>query len=534
MSKRPLINTTQEWHTLEALASELTPQSIQELFLTDPARAQNYQLSIANIMLDYSKNLVTDSVLKNLIKLAETQHLKESIQQLFHGEKINFTENRSVQHMALREATAEPIKKAFKQMEIFVDAIHQKTWRGYTNKSITDIVNIGIGGSDLGPRLVVNALKPYHTGHVKIHFVSNIDGADIATVLHPLNPETTLFIIASKTFTTLETLMNARTARQWLVNHAHDEKVIKKHFVAVTAKPDRAKEFGIAAENIFAFWDWVGGRYSLWSTIGLPIALAIGMDNFNALLKGAHQMDLHFKNAPLAENLPVMLALMGIWYRNFLNYPTYAVIPYDERLKLFPAYLQQLDMESNGKSTNFLGETISYKTSPVIWGDVGTNGQHAFHQWLHQGTDIVPVDFIVCKKSDYDLPEHHAWLYANCLAQSQALMCGRTEQEAYEECLSQGMDETEARKIAPHKVIVGNKSHNLLLLDRLCPQTLGSLLALYEHKIFVQGIVWQINSFDQYGVELGKTIASSIHEKLSNPDTSKTFDPSTEHLIKYF
>ncbi len=538
-----MISAQPIWQQLVQHHNTFKRISLKQLFLDQPARFQAYHVEAAGLLLDYSKNHVTQETLSLLCELAETAQLEQRIQALFSGDKINHTENRAVLHTALRaEHTAlsideqpidQLIETQLQKMQDLVAAVHNGTWQGFTHKTITDVVNIGIGGSDLGPRMVCRALEPYQQSAVRCHFVSNVDGADLATTLACLDPETTLFIVASKSFTTQETLMNAESARDWLLTKFGVRDAVKHHFVAISSQPKRAQAFGIAEHNIFEMWDWVGGRYSLWSTIGLPIALATGMENFRALLAGAQAMDQHFRTQPFAHNMPVLLGLLGIWYHNFWQTATHAVIPYDQSLEHLPSYLQQLDMESNGKTVNRAGQAVDYQTGPIIWGSVGTNGQHAFHQLLHQGTQMIPVDFILPRKSHYPLGQHQAALYANCLAQSQALMLGKDEITAQAEFEAQGYAADEAKELAPHKVIPGNKPSNMLLMDQLTPQTLGALIALHEHKVFVQSVVWDINAFDQWGVELGKQLGKPILDALLN-DASETQDASTAALIRYF
>ena len=524
------ITDTSAWKELQKHYQQSKDKPIKALFDNDAHRAKTFSLDLPSLgfFLDYSKNRMTNETMQLLTELAKQANLSGAINDLFSGKPINFTEERQVLHTDLRqpEPKAE-IRKAFEKMANFVDSIHDETYRGHSSQAITDVVNIGIGGSDLGPHLVVDALKPYHVKGVQVHFVSNVDGHDILETLQNLNPETTLFIVASKTFTTIETLTNATTAKQWLINHFNDDTSTDKHFVAVTASPSKAKDFGINPNNIFTFWDWVGGRYSLWSTIGLPIALAIGNDNFNQLLAGAHTMDEHFRSAPFAENMPVILALLSIWYTNFYHCQTQAIIPYHHNLRLLPDYLQQLEMESNGKSVTRDNANVDYNTAPIIWGGVGTNGQHAFHQLLHQGTHIIPVDFIVALNAHHKLPHQQQLLYHNCLAQSQALMQGSTFDENLEALKHNNeLSEDKKQQLAHHKVIPGNKPSNTLVMHELNPKTLGGLIALYEHKVFAQGIIWEINSFDQFGVELGKKMSQS----LANPKNEK-LDGSTTQLM---
>lgn len=528
--------TTQQWQQLDKLAKKIRQSTLEELFANHPTRVPDLTLEACGISLDYSKNRIDQACLNALSKLANDTKLSSHIEAMFTGEKINSTEGRAVLHTACRNMTGNEvlvdgidimpaIHAQLNKMTEFVDQIHSGAWTGATGEKITDIVNLGIGGSDLGPHMVTQALQPYHIKGLNCHFVSNVDGADLALTLSKCRPESTLFIIASKSFTTQETLLNASSARTWLTDALGD--VTPKHFVAITSKVDLATEFGINAENCFEMWDFVGGRYSLWSTIGLPIALAVGMSNFRQLLSGAHEMDLHFRSAPLAQNMPVIMAMIGVWYRNILKFSTHAVLPYDQSLSLLPSYLQQLDMESNGKSVDIDGHTLKHQSGPVIWGGAGTNGQHAFHQLLHQGTSVIPADFILFKKPHHNLPEHHEVLMAHCLAQTQALMQGKSREQAFDELIAAGLDEERAKQLAPHKVIPGNKPSNLLLIEQLTPQSLGSLIALYEHKVFVQSIIWDINAFDQWGVELGKQLSGPLLSAITAPNSDLTFDAST-------
>lgn len=494
-----------DWQKLEQHHQAIRNQRIDAWFVEDPKRAERFSLQAAGLRLDYSKQHITAKTRDLLVNLAGQSGLAQAIESLFAGDKVNCTEQRPAWHTKLRANDDPQVVASLEKMLEFATQIHQQQWRGYTGKPITDVVNLGIGGSDLGPRMVVEALAPFHVNSLKVHFVANVDGADISDCLASLNPETTLFIVASKSFSTEETLTNANTARTWLMQDA-DASIVAKHFVAVSANVERAVAFGIIEDNIFEFWDWVGGRFSLWSAIGLPIGLAIGMENFQQLLAGAHAMDQHFATASFKHNMPVILALLSIWSINFDHCPSEAVIPYDQHLRLLPAYLQQLVMESNGKSVDKHGNQVDYATAVAIWGDVGTNGQHAFHQLLHQGMQTIPVDFIIVKQPQHNLTEHHRKLLANALAQSRALMLGKSDDN-------------------PHKVIAGNKPSNTILLEKLTPNTLGSLIALYEHKTFVQGIIWRINSFDQYGVELGKVIAKDIEKVLMQPDALEKWLP---------
>ncbi len=493
---------------------------LNNLFEKDKNRFNNYSLLACDILLDYSKNYLDDKSKKALFDLARIVDVEGARQKMQMGEKINFTENRAVLHTALRyqgegevlldgKNIMEQIRSVLLKMKNFCDNLHQGKILGASGEKFSDIVNIGIGGSDLGPQMAIKALKPYHKKGIKAHFISNIDGANISEVLNELNPATTLFIVSSKSFTTKETMQNAQTAKIWLQN-ALGERAVKNHFVAISTNIEACTQFGVDEKNIFAFWDFVGGRYSVWSAIGLSLAIIIGFDNFNEFLRGAYLMDRHFFAAPLEQNMPVILALIGIFYRNIFAFPTLAIVPYSYRLRRFPAYLQQLDMESNGKSVDREGEFVDYNTGAIIWGEMGTNAQHAFFQLLHQGKDIIPVDFLLSKKDENNLSKHNNMLLANCLAQSQALMRGKNINQVKEELKKQGLSEKKIAKLAPHKVFTGNRPSNTIIYDRLSPQILGSLIALYEHKIFVQGVIWNINSFDQWGVELGKQLADNL------------------------
>jgi glucose-6-phosphate isomerase len=519
-----MISQTQPWQNLQLHIQELKKYQIKSLFDQDPQRFDKYHLQAANIFLDYSKNLFTQETLELLLKLAQEAKVKHWRDQMFAGENINFTENRPALHIALRNRANTSIKvngtdvmpkvnKVLQQLKDFSEKIRSGEWQGYTGKKITDIVNIGIGGSDLGPRMVTRALIPYHHQRLKFHFVSNIDGTDIAETIKLLNPQTTLFIIASKSFTTRETIINAQTAKNWFLQTTQKKAYIAKHFIAISTNTQAVSEFGIDPRNMFQFWDWVGGRYSIWSAIGLPVILAIGMDNFEKFLDGAHQMDQHFQTTPLEKNLPVILALIGILNNNFLNYRTQAILPYDQYLDRFPAYLQQLEMESNGKSVNRDGKSVDYSTAPVIWGEPGTNGQHSFHQLIHQGTQIIPADFIIPIQSHNPIRDHHRVLISNFLAQTEALMIGKQDQQN------------------PHQKFPGNRPSNSIIIEKLTPQTLGSLMTLYEHKVFTQGIIWQINSFDQFGVELGKLLTENILSELQATQSVNSHNSSTNGLI---
>ncbi len=533
------------WKTLSDHHEKIKETSLQKLFEEDAKRFDRYSLEGAGIFVDYSKNQFNDETLSLLIQLAEDAKLHEKTTSMFAGKKINITEHRAVLHTALRNpknnavfvdgADVMPeIYAVLKKMEVFSNSVRNGDWKGFSGKPITDVVNIGIGGSDLGPKMVCHALQKYSKPDLHAHFVSNIDGTQIVETLKSLNPETTLFIIASKTFTTLETLTNAKTARKWLLDEAQDEKVVAKHFVAVSTNAEKVSGFGIDTANMFEFWDWVGGRYSVWSAIGLSVAIFVGMANFRAFLDGAHEMDEHFRRADYSKNLPIILGLLGLWYRNFFGTTSEAVIPYDHYLHYFMAYLQQMNMESNGKSVTLDGSPVASQTGPAIWGGIGTDTQHSFHQLLHQGTNIIPVDFIMPLRSLNPIGIHHKILYANCLAQSQALLQGKTLEHAYQELIDKGMPAEDAKTLAPHKVMTGNRPSNTILIDKLTPKSLGALIALYEHKVFVQGVIWNINSFDQWGVELGKQLATKLDPALSGEQSSETLDGSTQGLVNAF
>lgn len=519
----------------------LEKTSISELFSQQADRFNEMSCSAAGITLDYSKNIASSQTLELLFDLARQRQLEDAIQKLVRGAPVNVTEARPALHTALRnpvhldEDVAAAVGGTFAEMEKFVRAVHEGEWRGFSGERIRDVVNIGIGGSDLGPLMVTEALKPYKKPFVDCHFVSNVDAGDLSEVLKSLNPRTTLFIIASKTFTTLETLTNASTAREWLVSAAgSNESVVSKHFVAVSANVAKAVEFGVVEDNVFPMWDWVGGRYSLWSAIGLPIALAVGMDNFNALRAGAGEMDKHFTTAPLEQNMPVIMGLLGVWYVNFWDAHTHAVLPYDHYLRFFTKYLQQLDMESNGKRAVLAGGNVDGHTGPVIWGDVGTNGQHSFHQLLHQGTRLIPVDFIAVLKSHNPVGDHHSLLFSNCLSQSRALMTGKSLQQAQQEFQAMGYTADEALALAPHKEMPGNRPSNTLVMEQVTPESLGALIALYEHKVYVQSVIWGINAFDQWGVELGKVLCQDIHAVIERQETGEALDDSTMGLIERY
>lgn len=523
---------------------DINQKSIKDLFAEDADRFNKFSVFFEDILLDYSKNRISDETLALLIQLARECKLDEAIKSMYNGDKINETEDRSVLHIALRNLSNTPIlvdgkdvmpdvNAVLAKMEKFSNSIISGEWKGYTGKAITDIVNIGIGGSDLGPVMVTEALKHYKN-HLNIHFVSNIDGTHIAETLAGLNAETTLFLVASKTFTTQETMTNAHSARTWFLDKGAKEGDIAKHFAALSTNAKDVAAFGIDTANMFEFWDWVGGRYSLWSAIGLSISLSIGFDNFKQLLAGAHAADNHFKNAEFESNLPVILGLLGVWYINFYNAETQVILPYDQYMHRFAAYFQQGDMESNGKHVDRNGNEVDYETGPIIWGEPGTNGQHAFYQLIHQGTRIIPADFIAPAQSLNPLGDHHPILLSNFFAQTEALMNGKTEEEVVAELKKEGKSEEEIQKIAPFKVFEGNRPTNSILLKKVTPYTLGSLVAIYEHKIFVQGIIWNIFSFDQWGVELGKQLAKKILPELNGDEKISSHDSSTNGLINQY
>ena len=517
---------------LQAHRSRMATSHMRDLFAADPARAERFSLQVDNVLLDYSKNRVTDETMALLMRLAEEADVAGWRERMFGGEKINNTEGRAVLHVALRNRGNRPImvdgedvmpkvNAVIGKMAAFAEQVRSGARRGYSGERITDVVNIGIGGSDLGPQMAVQALAPYRHPQLKVHFISNIDGAHVKEALESLNPATTLFIVASKTFTTQETMTNAHHARTWFLAQARDDRHIAGHFVAVSTNREAVTAFGIDPANMFEFWDWVGGRYSLWSAIGLSIMLAVGAERFDELLDGAHAMDAHFRQAPLDRNMPVILALLGVWYNNFFGAESQAILPYDHALRSLPAYLQQADMESNGKSVDRDGRAVDYATGPIVWGATGINGQHAFFQLLHQGTRLVPADFIVSVEPHDDLQDHHDLLLANFLAQTEALMRGRTREET----------QSQTSQFVQHKVFDGNRPSNAILLQKLTPHALGMLIALYEHKIFVQGVIWNLNSYDQWGVELGKQLARRILPELHADAPVDGHDASTNALI---
>jgi len=518
---------------------------MRDLFAEDPARFDRFHMRFNDILLDYSKNRITDKTMALLIELARETGVPEAVAGMFNGDKINETENRPVLHIALRNRTNSPImvdgedvmprvNDVLQKMAEFSNQVVSGKWRGYSGKKITDIVNIGIGGSDLGPVMVTEALRPYAVPGLRVHFVSNIDGTHIEETLKILNPETSLFMIASKTFTTQETMTNAFSARDWFLNQAGESNHVARHFVALSTNTAGVEAFGIDKNNMFEFWDWVGGRYSLWSAIGLSIACFIGFDNFVDLLQGAHEMDRHFRDTPFKNNIPVILALLGIWYTNFFEAATEAILPYDQYMLRFPAYFQQGNMESNGKSIDRTGEKVSYQTGPIIWGEPGTNGQHAFYQLIHQGTKIIPADFLAPAISHNPIGQHHNILLSNFFAQTEALLNGKTREEVIAELKQTNKTDDEIEKLAPHKIFDGNKPTNSILFKKLTPRALGSLIAMYEHKIFVQGVIWDIFSFDQWGVELGKQLAGKILPEMEDDKPVATHDASTNGLINAF
>ncbi|MEO4046150.1 glucose-6-phosphate isomerase [Pseudomonas sp. CAU 1711] len=544
--QQPLdVTTLPTWQALRKHREAMRGFSMREAFAADPKRFERFSVSGCGLLLDYSKNLLDDQTRELLVRLAREAGLQDAIEALFNGEPINASEGRPALHTALRRPIGDCVKvdginvmpevhRVLNQMTDLVGRIHSDLWRGYSDKAITDVVNIGIGGSFLGPQLVSEALLPFTQRGVRCHYLANIDGSEFHALASKLNAETTLFIVSSKSFGTLETLKNAQAARTWYLARGGSEEKLYRHFIAVTSNKAAALAFGIREKNVFPMWDWVGGRYSLWSAIGLPIALAIGMSNFKELLSGAYSMDQHFLSAPFERNMPVLLALLGVWYGNFWGAQSHAILPYDHYLRNITKHLQQLDMESNGKSVRQDGSPVSLETGPVIWGGVGCNGQHAYHQLLHQGTALIPADFIVPVVSYNPVADHHQWLYANCLSQSQALMRGKTRAEAEAELRAQGLEESEVLRLAPHKVIPGNRPSNTLALERISPRRLGALVAMYEHKVFVQSVIWGINAFDQWGVELGKELGKGVYQRLTGWDQPAAEDASTQGLIDFF
>lgn len=536
---------TKAWQELEAHFTENKNRTLKELFSKDPARFEKFSLKVSDdFLIDYSKNIVDSRTMQLLQDLAKECGVKEGLEEMFSGEKINRTEDRAVLHTALRSFSGKPVyvdgkdvmvdvKAVLAKMKDFCNKVISGQWKGYTGKEITDVVNIGIGGSDLGPRMISMALTPYHS-RLKAHFVSNIDGTDICEVLKTVNPETTLFLVASKTFTTMETMTNAHTARNWFLESAKDPVHVAKHFAAISTNAKAVSDFGIDTANMFEFWDWVGGRYSSWSAIGLSIALSCGFDNFEEFLKGGYEMDCHFRTAPFDKNAPVILALIGIWYNNFYGFETEAILPYDQYLARFSAYFQQGNMESNGKSVDRGGRKATWSTGPILWGEPGSNGQHAFFQLLHQGTKKVPCDFIAPAISHNKVGDHHAKLISNFLGQTEALAFGKTYEAVAAEFAAKGISESQAKDVIPFMVFEGNRPTNSILIKQITPRTLGMLIALYEHKIFVQGVIWNIFSFDQFGVEYGKVLANNILKELDSDDAISSHDSSTNGLINAF
>jgi glucose-6-phosphate isomerase len=539
------LEKTPAWLALVEHQREIDPLHMRELFAGDPQRFARFSLRLGEILFDYSKNRITDKTMHLLFSLARQANLAGWIEAMFNGDKINTTEDRAVLHVALRNRSADPIyvdgqdvmlevRQVLAKMRKFSEEVRSGAWKGYTGKAISDIVNIGIGGSDLGPKMVCEALKPYARPDLYVHFVSNVDSSDLVETLKHVDPETVLFLVASKTFTTQETMANAHSARQWFLQAAKSEVAIAKHFVAMSTNAQAVGQFGIDTRNMFEFWDWVGGRYSLWSAIGLSIALYLGMDRFEELLSGANQVDRHFRTQPFESNVPVIMGLLGVWYNNFFGAQSHAILPYDQYLLHFPAYFQQGDMESNGKSVTRQGQPVSYSTGPVIWGQPGTNGQHAFYQLIHQGTQLIPCDFLAAARSHNPLGEHHPILLSNFLAQTEALMKGKTLDEARAELAAEGISEAQLEILAPAKNFLGNKPTNSFFYPMLTPYILGQLIACYEHKIFTQGVIWNINSYDQWGVELGKQLAKAILPELEGGEQVSNHDSSTNGLINYY
>lgn len=545
MLKRMNPTKTASWRNLTEHFKKIKNIHMKDLFAKDPARFTKFSALFNDILVDYSKNRITGETIQLLLALAEEAALRDAMEKMFTGDKINETENRAVLHVALRNRDNTPIYVDGKDVMPEVNAVLNKIkdfsekvisgkWKGFTGKQVSNIVNIGIGGSDLGPVMVTECLRPYAKEGLSVHFVSNVDGTHITETLKRLNPETTLFMIASKTFTTQETMINAFSARKWFLNHAKDQKHIARHFVAISTNTEKVEAFGINKDNMFIFWDWVGGRYSLWSAIGLSIACYIGYENFAELLQGAFEMDRHFRYAPFEENIPVILALIGIWHVNFFGAQSEVILPYDQYMNRFPAYFQQGNMESNGKSVDRNGKKVNYQTGPVIWGESGTNGQHAFYQLIHQGTKLIPADFLSPAISHNPIGEHHTILLSNFFAQTKALLLGKTKKEVIEELKKEGKTADEIRKLYPYHVCEGNRPTNSILFKKLTPRVLGSLVAMYEHKIFVQGIIWNIFSFDQWGVELGKQLAQKIQPELGDDQFVDSHDSSTNGLINAY
>ncbi len=544
-NKYPALKSTVAWQALEKHWEATHDLHMRDLFDSDADRFQRFSVKLDDLLLDYSKNRITEETMRLLFDLAETADIAGWVKKMFSGEKINHTEDRAVLHIALRNRSNKPVlldgkdvmpevNAMLAKMRDFSQRVRSREWRGYTNQPITDIVNIGVGGSDLGPMMAVEALRPYSIHDLRMHFVSNVDENHISDTLENLKPETTLFILVSKSFTTQDTLVNANTARDWFLKITHNAHAISKHFVAVSDNTTAAVEFGIDKENVFKMWDWVGGRYSMWSAVGLSIAIAIGMDNFEDMLQGAHEMDEHFRTAPYDKNIPVILALLGIWYNNFYRAQSYALLPYDQHLRFLPDYLRQADMESNGKRIDRDGKVVDYNTGPIVFGQLGITGQHAFYQLMHQGTKMIPADIIAPVTNLNCIRLHHRVLMANVFAQAEAFMRGKSEQEVSAELKSQGLDENTVKILLPNKIFPGNKPTNTILFKTLNPRSLGRLIALYEHKIFVQGIIWNINSYDQWGVELGKQLAKKVLAELDGDDAVTSHDNSTNGLINYY
>lgn len=541
----PELTCTNAWLALQKHYEEFKHIHMRDLFEEDDQRFDKYSLQLDGILYDYSKNRINDKTIELLLQLVEETELPLWIEKMFNGEAINHTEQRAVLHTALRDQGDQPllldgvdilpeIREERQRVQQLADKVRTRQWRGATNQAITDVVNLGIGGSHLGPLMVTEALRPYTLHDLKIHFVSNVDENHINDTLEFLNPETTLFVVASKSFTTQDTMVNAETARQWCINKLGNDEHIHRHFIAVTSNVELAREFGIDEENIFKMWDWVGGRYSLWSSIGVTIMIAIGSEQFDELLEGAYEVDQHFRHAPLEKNIPVLMALLGVWYNNFFDAQSMTVLPYDQHLHHFPAYLQQADMESNGKSVDRQGNDVTYTTGPIIFGEIGVAAQHAFFQLLHQGTKLVPADILAPVYSFRCIARHHRALMSNVFAQTEALMRGKTEQEVYQELTAAGMDSEQIKQLLPYRVFPGNRPTSTLLFDTLNPRTLGSIIALYEHKIYVQGVIWNINSFDQWGVELGKQLAQNILSELNDDEEISSHDSSTNGLINRY
>ena len=539
-----MLTSSNAWQNLNLHFSTIKNTHMRDLFAQDPDRFAKYSLNAAGITFDYSKNRLTEETLSLLVELAQQAGVEQARDGMFAGKKINFTEDRAVLHTALRNFSGKPVMvngedvmpevtATLAKVKNYVNKISNGELTGYTGKAFTDVISIGIGGSFLGPKVMSEALKPYQQKQLKVHFVANVDGCHIADLTATLNPETTLVITSSKTMTTQETLRNANSAKDWFLQTAPQE-AVAKHFACVSSNIQGAQDFGILEENIFPMWDWVGGRYSVWSAIGLPLALSVGYENYESFLKGAFEIDEHFQTAPLAENMPVIMALLGVWYRNFFGAQSHVLLPYYHYLRALPAYVQQLDMESNGKAVSTNNDVLDYATGPIIWGSEGTNGQHSFHQLIHQGTTIIPADFMLPLNPVHDVADHHDMLAANCFGQTQALMQGQSEAEIKENLAAKGVSAEDIEKIAKHKVMPGNKPSNTFLFDELSPNTLGKLIALYEHKVFIQGVIWQINSFDQWGVELGKVLGNQVLDKIANADAKLNMDSSTNALVAQF